>query len=114
MANYKIKEGKLELIKENPFKLEKEIQTLTEKNLKLIFGHDFVKSEFTLNNFRIDTLAFDHDASAFVIIEYKRDKNFSVINQGYAYLSLMLNNKADFILEYNESRKNVLKRNDVD
>jgi hypothetical protein len=29
MANYKIKEGKLELIKENPFKLEKEIQTLT-------------------------------------------------------------------------------------
>lgn len=114
MANYRIKEGKLELIKENPFKLEKEIQILTEKNLKLIFGLDFVKSEFTLNNFRIDTLAFDHDASAFVIIEYKRDKNFSVIDQGYAYLSLMLNNKADFILEYNESGKDVLKRNDVD
>jgi predicted transport protein len=67
-----------------------------------------------LNNFRIDTLAFDHDASAFVKIEFKRDKNFSVIDQGYAYLSLMLNNKADFILEYNESGKDVLKRNDVD
>lgn len=114
MANYKNKDGKLELIKENPFKLEKEIQTLTEKNLKLIFGLDFVKSEFSLNNFRIDTLAFDHDASAFVIIEYKRDKNFSVIDQGYAYLSLMLNNKADFILEYNECGQSVLKRNDVD
>lgn len=114
MANYKNKDGKLELIKENPFKLEKEIQTLTEKNLKLIFGLDFVKSEFSLNNFRIDTLAFDHDASAFVIIEYKRDKNFSVIDQGYAYLSLMLNNKADFILEYNECGKSVLKRGDVD
>jgi predicted transport protein len=49
-----------------------------------------------------------------VIIEYKRDKNFSVIDQGYAYLSLMLNNKADFILEYNENSKNTLKRNDVD
>jgi predicted transport protein len=49
-----------------------------------------------------------------VIIEYKRDKNFSVIDQGYAYLSLMLNNKADFILEYNECGQSVLKRNDVD
>ena len=114
MANYKNRDGRLELIKENPFKLEKEIQTLTEKNLKLIFGLDFVKSEFSLNNFRIDTLAFDHDTSAFVIIEYKRDKNFSVIDQGYAYLSLMLNNKADFILEYNECKQLVLKRNDVD
>lgn len=73
-----------------------------------------MKSEFNLNNFRIDTLAFDKDASAFVIIEYKRDKNFSVIDQGYAYLSLMLNNKADFILEYNENSKETLKRNDVD
>jgi predicted transport protein len=51
---------------------------------------------------------------SFVIIEYKRDKNFSVIDQGYAYLSLMLNNKADFILEYNENNKNTLKRNDID
>ncbi|WP_321317532.1 DUF5655 domain-containing protein [Labilibaculum sp.] len=114
MANYKINNGNLELIKENPFKLEKDLQTLTEENLKLVFGLDFVKSEFALNNFRIDTLAFDPDASSFVIIEYKRDKNFSVIDQGYAYLSLMLNNKADFILEYNECGKEVLKRNDVD
>lgn len=114
MANYKINSGKLELIKENPFKLEKDLQKLTEENLKLVFGLDFVKSEFALNSFRIDTLAFDPDANAFVIIEYKRDKNFSVIDQGYAYLSLMLNNKADFILEYNECGKEVLKRNDVD
>lgn len=73
-----------------------------------------MKSEFSLNNFRIDTLAFDKDAGTFVIIEYKRDKNFSVIDQGYAYLSLMLNNKADFILEYNENSNETLKRNDVD
>lgn len=79
-----------------------------------IFGLNFVRSEFSLGNFRIDTLAFDKDASSFVIIEYKRDKNFSVIDQGYAYLSLMLNNKADFILEYNENNKNTLKRDDVD
>ena len=113
MALFKIGQ-KLEYIKEKPFKLEREIQTLTEQNLNTIFGLDFVKSEFALNNFRIDTLAFDKDANAFVIIEYKRDKNFSVIDQGYAYLSLMLNNKADFILEFNENLDKTLKRNDVD
>lgn len=115
MALFKIDNNeRLENIKEQAFKLEKDIQSLTEKNLKLIFGLNFVKSEFSLNNFRIDTLAFDKDAGTFVIIEYKRNKNFSVIDQGYAYLSLMLNNKADFILEYNESSKETLKRNDVD
>lgn len=113
MALYKI-EKKLEYIKEKPFKLEKEIQEITEQNLKMIFNLDFVKSEFSLNKFRIDTLAFDKEANAFVIIEYKRDKNFSVIDQGYAYLSLMLNNKADFILEFNENLEKNLKRNDVD
>ena len=113
MALFKIKKV-LEYIKEKPFKLEKEIQDLTEQNLKSVFGLDFVKSEFALNNFRIDTLAFDKEANAFVIIEYKRDKNFSVIDQGYAYLSLMLNNKADFILEFNENLDKTLKRNDVD
>lgn len=115
MALFKIDNNeRLENIKEQAFKLEKDIQSLTEKNLKSIFGLNFVKSEFSLNNFRIDTLAFDKDAGTFVIIEYKRNKNFSVIDQGYAYLSLMLNNKADFILEYNESSKETLKRNDVD
>jgi len=113
MALFKISK-KLELIKEKPFKLEKDIQKLTENNLYNIFGLEFVKSEFALNNFRIDTLAFDREANAFVIIEYKRDKNFSVIDQGYAYLSLMLNNKADFILEFNENLDKTLKRNDVD
>ncbi|MFV0366305.1 MAG: DUF5655 domain-containing protein [Mangrovibacterium sp.] len=115
MALFRIENNeRLENIKEQPFKLEKEIQSLTEKNLKSIFGLEFVKSEFSLNNFRIDTLAFDSETRTFVIIEYKRDKNFSVIDQGYAYLSLMLNNKADFILEFNESSKETLKRNDVD
>lgn len=115
MALFRIESNeRLENIKEQPFKLEKEIQSLTENNLKAIFGLEFVKSEFSLNNFRIDTLAFDREAGTFVIIEYKRDKNFSVIDQGYAYLSLMLNNKADFILEFNENSTETLKRNDID
>lgn len=104
----------LEQVKESPFKLEREIQQLTEKNLNALLRLDFIRSEFSLNNFRIDTLAFDREAKSFVIVEYKRDKTFSVIDQGYAYLSLMLNNKADFILEFNESQNQSLKRNDVD
>lgn len=87
MALYNIDtKDKLDQISELPFKLEKEIQNLTEQNLAIIFKLDFVRSEFSLNNFRLDTLAFDKDTSSFVIIEYKRDKNFSVIDQGYAYL----------------------------
>ncbi|MBY8961561.1 hypothetical protein KJK34_02230 [Flavobacterium sp. D11R37] len=104
----------LEHIKELPFKFEKEIQLLVEGNLQLLLKLDLIKSEFSLNNFRIDSLAFDNESKSFVIIEFKRDKNFSVIDQGYAYLSLMLNNKADFILEYNERKETPLRRNDVD
>lgn len=113
MPLFKI-ERQLEQIKESPFKLERDIQLLIERNLNALLRLDFIRSEFSLNNFRIDTLAFDREAKAFVIVEYKRDKTFSVIDQGYAYLSLMLNNKADFILEFNESQNQSLKRNDVD
>lgn len=113
MSIFKLGE-QLDFVKELPFKLEKDIQTLVELNIKTLLRLDFIRSEFALNNFRIDTLAFDTETKSFVIVEYKRDKNFSVIDQGYAYLSLMLNNKADFILEFNESQQSTLKRSDVD
>ena len=108
------KNDNLNPVREIGFKLEKDIQNISEKNLMKIFGLDFVKSEFSLHNFRIDSLAFDDTSKSFVIIEYKKYKSFSVVDQGYAYLSLMLNNKADFILEYNESKKQNLKRADID
>ncbi len=114
MPIFKINKTKLEPIKEVKISLEKDLQKITEKDLETVFGLDFVASEFALNGLRIDTLAFDSETKSFVIIEYKRDKSFSVIDQGYAYLALMLNNKADFILEYNEKTKNNLKRDDVD
>ena len=83
-------------------------------NLKLLFGLELVKSEFDLHGLRIDTLAFNREDMSFVIIEYKRDRNFSVIDQGYAYLSLLLNNKEEFILKFNENKKGFLKKDDVD
>lgn len=114
MALFSNKDGVLQEIGEVPFKYEKGIQGLTEKNLKVLFGLEYVRSEFELDGLRIDTLAFDRENNSFVIIEYKRDKNISVIDQGYAYLGLMLNNKAEFILEFNEKKKENLKREDVD
>lgn len=114
MAIFNIQNKKLLPIKEKDIDLEKDIQELTEKNLEVVFGLQFVSTEFSLHKFRIDTLAFDKEANAFVIIEYKRDRSFSVIDQGYAYLALMLNNKADFILEYNEKTKGSLRREDID
>lgn len=115
MFLYKLsKDQKLTSINEKPFQKEKDLQALCEKNLEAIFGVKYIRSEFALNGFRIDTLAFDPKTKAFVIIEYKKDKSFSVIDQGYAYLSVMLSNKADFILEYNENCKDTLKKADID
>ncbi len=116
MPIFSIKNNLLQPIPESKFDLEKEIQAITEKNLEAIFGLKFISGslnqEFSVRvqeqDFYIDTLAFDEVTNAFVIIEYKKDRSFSVVDQGFAYLSAMLNHKADFILELNERlRKNV-------
>ncbi|KYG72823.1 DUF5655 domain-containing protein [Roseivirga echinicomitans] len=114
MDLYKINKSKLEEVRNTPFKLEKDIQSLVEDNLEVLFGLEFVKTEFQLNNFRVDTLGFDQQSQSFVIIEYKKGHSYSVIDQGYSYLSLLLNNKADFILEYQECTNRSLKKGDVD
>jgi predicted transport protein len=114
MPLFSIQNHKLELVKKMDFKLERDIQKLTEENLKEIFGLEFFRTEFQLNNLRIDTLAFDKESNSFIIIEYKKGSSFSVIDQGYAYLALLLNNKADFILEYNESKEDFLSKSNVD
>ncbi|MHA1829179.1 MAG: DUF5655 domain-containing protein [Candidatus Heimdallarchaeaceae archaeon] len=114
MPIYKQSDNKLIPIKEKRVGLEKALQTLTERNLNEIFGLKFITSEFPLNNLRIDTLAYDEETKSFVIIEYKRGRSFSVIDQGYAYLALLLNNKADFVLEYNEKCKKNLRKDTID
>jgi len=114
MKLFAVNNERLKTISAKDFKLEKEIQSLVEKNLNEIFQLEMVKSEFQIKDFRIDTLAFNKESKSFVIIEYKKERNSSVIDQGYTYLSLMLNNKSDFILEYNEQLNQTLKRNDVD
>ena len=114
MQLYQTQAQSLVELTEDPFRLEREIQSLFESNLYSFTGLEFIKSEFTIKNNRIDTLAFDPESQAFVIIEYKRERNYSVIDQGVSYLNLMLDYKADFIVEYNESQSKQLKRHDVD
>ena len=69
---FSINGDKLAEISEKQFPLEREIQRLTEANLHEIFELDYVKSEFELHGLRIDTLEFDKESGAFVIIEYKK------------------------------------------
>ena len=90
MQIFRIDNNKLNELNEKAFKLEKEIQTIFENNLNEVMNLQLVKSEFVIKNKRIDTLAFDSQNKAFIIIEYKRDKNVSVVDQGFTYLSMML------------------------
>ena len=101
MPIYNINDNNLTQIKKINFKNERELQNLTETNLDELFNLKFIASEFQVDNLRIDTLAFSEETNSFVIIEYKNTKNYSVIDQGYSYLALLLNNKADFVLKYN-------------
>jgi len=114
MAHYHLSNEILQEVKNVPFALEKEIQKIFEKNLELIMGLTLVKSEFVIKDKRIDTLAFNSDSNAFIIIEYKLKKGVSVVDQGFTYLNLLLDYKSDFILEYNESLHKDLKRDQVD
>ena len=48
--------NKVELVEIELFRLERDIQVVIEKNTELIFGLEFVCSEFAIGEFRIDTL----------------------------------------------------------
>ena len=122
MPIYKINQNKLQAIPSKLIDLERDIQRLTELNLDSVFGLTFVSGslnqEFSVKaleqEFYIDTLAYDEDEKAIIIIEYKKDKSISVIDQGFAYLSAMLSHKADFVLELNERLKKNFTKNDID
>ncbi len=122
MSIFKKYNSKLKPIKEKQIDLEKHLQALTEKNLQVVFGLEFISGslnrEFSVKaaqqDFYIDTLAFDPETKSFVIIEYKKDKIFSVIDQGYAYLAAMILYKADFVLEYNKKKKASFEKSDID
>ena len=105
---------KLIKVEEERFKLESDLQHMVEENMDSLLEIDFIKSELSIGGFRIDTVGFDRDTKSFVIVEYKRGKNQSVIDQGMAYLQRLRANKAEFILAYNEIFEKSIRREDVD
>lgn len=114
MYIYKNHSWKLLQTREVWFNLEKDMQKLTEDNIENIFWLEFIVTEFQLNNLRIDSLAFDNESNSFVIIEYKRWNSYSVVDQWMSYLSLLLNNKADFIQELWRKRNKFIDIKNID
>ncbi|MBO1102334.1 hypothetical protein FQT05_07470 [Enterococcus hirae] len=110
MALYHINKHEMVEIQEEPFTKEKELQLLVESNLEVLFNLKFVATEFSVADFRLDTVAYDEETKSFVIIEYKKGKRFSVIDQGYAYLNTLLAHKGEFVLNYNEQYPDQIKR----
>ena len=114
MDIYKIKKDILEPIDKESFKLEKDIQSLVENNFETLFNLEFISTEFKVRDFILDSLCFDNETNSFIIIEYKKGSSYSVIDQGYSYMSVMLNNKSDFLLEYIEKTGKKMKKDEVD
>ena len=114
MRLYSKKSEKLEIVPLKPFELEKDIQELVENNSDEFFNLEFIETEVTVGNYRIDSLCFDNETNSFVIIEYKKGTSYSVIDQGYTYLQLLLNNKSDFLLILSQHINKVLKSSDID
>lgn len=114
MDLFKIKDHKLDRVEIEPFRLERDIQNLIESNTGNLFQLEFIKSEFTVGKYRIDTLCFDEENNSFIIIEYKKGNSYSVIDQGYTYLQLLLNNKSDFVLALSGHRNQVFQTDHID
>lgn len=114
MELFNLKNDKIEEVELKPFKLEREIQSLIEKNTEILFNLEFIASELRVDKYRLDSLCYDNETNSFVIIEYKKGDSYSVIDQGYTYLQLLLNNKSDFILKLSQHYNKVMQISDVD
>ncbi len=97
---FRITNGSVEGLVGRPGKLEKKLQTLIEKHLETFLHIRFVASEYSTGKThagRIDTLGIDENFCP-TIIEYKRNSNVNVINQGLFYLDWLMDHKAEFEL----------------
>lgn len=78
--------------------VEKQLQTLIERQMEVFLGVRFLASEYSTGKThkgRIDSLGLDENGCP-VIVEYKRHLNENVINQGLFYLDWLLDHQAEF------------------
>jgi len=105
MPLFEISNQTLEPIGHKNFEVEKELQTLIERNLDAVFKCRFVASEFPtgeVHGGRIDTLALSEERNP-VIIEYKKVESSELINQSLFYLSWMNDHRGDFTIQVQKS-----------
>ena len=114
MELFNLKKDKVDEVKIKPFKLEKDIKTLIEDNTETLFDIEFIETELTIGKYRVDSLCYDNESNSFIIIEYKKGSSYSVIDQGYTYLQLMLNNKSDFVLALSKHLNKVIDAKSID
>jgi len=96
MALFKINGSVVKKIIARDLDLEKNLQSLFEQNLEEVLNIIFLAHEYSTSfGGRIDTLGIDKNGSP-CIIEYKKNQNDNVINQGLSYLRWLLDHKADF------------------
>jgi len=96
MALFKIHNSAVKKIVARNLDLERNLQKLFENNLEEILDIIFLAHEYSTSfGGRIDTLGIDKNGSP-CIIEYKKNQNDNVINQGLSYLRWLLDHKADF------------------
>lgn len=95
-------DGELKVLPDDGFPTEKDLQTFVEKHLDTLLQLRFIATEFVVNEHnRIDTLAYDEESNAFVVIEDKNVRNSSLVDQGFAYLSAILDRKEKLVLKFN-------------
>ncbi|HAL3754563.1 TPA: DUF91 domain-containing protein [Escherichia coli] len=78
--------------------IEKDLQKLIESHMEAFLGVRFLATEYSTGKThkgRIDSLGLDENNTP-VIIEYKRQSNENVINQGLFYLDWLLDHQAEF------------------
>ena len=98
MPLFEINKTKLASIEQSNFNLEKDLQSLIEQNMGVVFNSRLVASEFITgarHAGRIDTLAISEDSNP-VIIEYKKVESSDLINQSLFYLSWINDHRGDF------------------
>ena len=96
MALFKIHNSAVKKLVARDLDLERNLQELFEANLEDILNIVFLAHEYSTSfGGRIDTIGIDKNGSP-CIIEYKKNQNDNVINQGLSYLRWILDHKADF------------------
>lgn len=93
---FDISVGDVRQLSAKSLRLERELQSVFERNLETILGVRFLASEYpTSDGGRMDTLGIDENGYP-VIIEYKRHSDQNIINQGLFYLNWLMDHQSNF------------------